>query len=433
MSPLRIPAFRNLWLGQAISQLGDSFYFVIFAFMTLKITGSPAMVGFVSALETLPYLLLSAYGGVVADRIDRRRIMLVSDLSSTGLLAAFACAVFLFDGKPPVWMLMFTAATLSVSRVFFMPARGAAVPALVPDDMLLKANSLNATTQNIMPLISLSLSAGVLAILYRISPTWFFLSAVLLNMLSFAGSAIFVARLPKIVPDREAVHEVHPIQDLKDGISFVKGRHELWVMLCLQLLMNLMISPFFVVYLAANKAWFHDLPQNLAWLEFSFFSGLVLGSAGVGRLKIRRPGLGYIVSIIGVGVAVVMMGFTPNFWLFVCWNVLAGVSIPFGSIPVNTYMQLTVPDAYRGRVNSAWTMASVGVQPIGLSLGGLLVQYAGLLGGFVTMGAGMAAAGALGLLDGRFRRLRMPDAGSGGSERGMSVPDVVFSTVPVEE
>ncbi len=408
MSPLRITAFRNLWLGQAISQLGDSFYFVIFAFMTLKITGSPAMVGFVSALETLPYMLLSAYGGVLADRIDRRRIMLASDLLSAALLIGFAGLVYWYAGKPPVWSLMLTAFSLSTARVFFMPARGAAVPALVPEELLLKANSITASSQNIMPLISLSLSAGVLAILYKISPTWFFLSAVLLNMLSFIGSAIFVAKLPHILPDRDAIHEVHPLQDLRDGVSFVRGRHELWVMLVLQLLLNFMISPFFVVYLTANRQWFHDEPRNIAWLEFSFFLGMVISSAAVGRMKITRPGLGYIVSIVGVGLAVVLMGFTPNFWLFVCWNLSAGIFIPFGSIPVSTYMQLTVPDAYRGRVNSAWTMASVGVQPIGLSLGGLLVQYAGLVGGFVTMGSGMAAAGALGLFDGPFRRLRMP-------------------------
>jgi len=408
LSPLRIPAFRYLWLGQAISQLGDSFYFVIFAFMTLKITGSPAMVGFVSALEALPYLLLSAYGGVVADRIDRRRIMLWSDCSSAGLLLMFAGLVLVHAGKPPVWSLMFTAFSLSTTRVFFMPARGAAVPAIVPADLLLKANSINATTQTVAPLFSLSLSASVLAILYGISPTWFFLSAVLLNMLSFAGSAAYVFRLPAIPPDREAIHEVHPLKDLHDGIAFLRSRHELWVILVLQLILNLMISPFFVVYLAANRAWFHDQPQNLAWLEFSFFLGMVLGNVSVGRFKIERPGLAFIWSVIGVGLAVVMMGFTPSFWFFVCWNMLAGICIPFGGIPVATYMQITVPDAYRGRVNSAMTMVSMGVQPIGLSLGGLLVQFAGIFGGFVVMGGGMAVAGALGLLDRPFRRLRMP-------------------------
>jgi MFS transporter, DHA3 family, macrolide efflux protein len=205
------------------------------------------------------------------------------------------------------------------------------------------------------------------------------------------------------------VHEVHPVQDLRDGIAYVRGRHELTVVLVLQLLQNLMISPFFVVYLVANKKWFGDLPQNLAWFEFSFFSGLVLASLFVGRLKIRKPGLSYIFGVVGVGVCVGVMGFVPNFWMFVLCNMLAGTCIPFLSIPVKTYLQLTVPDAFRGRVDSAWTTVSIGVQPIGMSLGGVLVDYAGLVGGFLTMGAGMMVSGTIGLLDRKFRRMTMPE------------------------
>src|ERR1700722_2167935 len=99
---LRIQPFRNLWLGQAISQFGDSFYYVAFMFMVQKVTGSIAMVGYVGACETVPYLLFSLYGGVIADRIDRRRIMLASDLLSGLSLCSLAALVWIL-GKPPVW------------------------------------------------------------------------------------------------------------------------------------------------------------------------------------------------------------------------------------------------------------------------------------------------------------------------------------------
>lgn len=412
MSPLRIPAFRNLWLGQAISQLGDSFYFVIFGFMVQKITGSSFMVGFVSALEMAPYLLLSAYAGVVADRVDRRRIMLVSDVVSGGLLAGFALVIALCGGNPPVWSLFVIATTLSTARAFFMPAKSAAIPAIVPEDRLLSANALSAATQNFMPLISLSLSAAVIAVLFKISPTWFFATTIVVNMLSFLGSALFVAKLPPILPDRGGTEDAHPLQDLKDGVRFIQVRHELWVMLGLQLLLALAIGPFLVVYLAANKAWFGDQPQTLAWMEFSLFLGMVVGSALVGRIKVSRPGLAYVASAVGIGVAVIGMGFTPTFQLVLGWNVLAGLMIPLGSIPVSTYLQLTVPDAFRGRVMSAWTMVGMGAQPLGLALGGLLVEGLGIVGAFVAMGTGLVAAGALGLADGPFRAMKMPDAGA---------------------
>lgn len=420
MSPLRIPAFRNLWLGQAISQLGDSFYFVIFGFMVQKITGSSFMVGFVSALEMAPYLLLSASAGVVADRLDRRRIMLSSDLVSGALLAAFAIVITLYGGNPPVWTLIVIATTLSTARVFFMPAKSAAIPAIVPENHLLRANAISAATQNFMPLISLSLSAAVVAVLFKISPTWFFATTIVVNMLSFLGSALFVAKLPPIIPDRDRTADAHPLQDLIEGVRFIRVRHELWVMLGLQLLLTLAISPFMVVYLAANKVWFGDQPQTLAWMEFSFFLGMVVGSALVGRVKVSRPGLAYVASAIGIGLAVVGMGFTPNFQLILGWNVLAGLMIPLGSIPVSTYLQLTVPDAFRGRVMSAWTMVGMGAQPVGLALGGLVVEGLGIVGAFVAMGAGLVAAGALGLLDRPFRAMRMPDAATAPVEAGLA-------------
>src|SRR5207253_876223 len=90
---LRIRAFRDLWLGQAISQLGDSIYYVAFMFMAQQVTGKIAMVGYVGAMEMLPYLLIGPYAGVLADRLDRRKIMLLSDLTSATALVSFAIVV----------------------------------------------------------------------------------------------------------------------------------------------------------------------------------------------------------------------------------------------------------------------------------------------------------------------------------------------------
>ncbi len=405
MSPLKIKPFRDLWLGQAISQAGDSFYFIIFAFMVQKVTGSAAMVGYTCALELLPFLVVAPYAGVIADRLDRRKIMLSSDLLCVLFLLIFAIIVIV-AGQPPVWAMMGTALSMSLARVFFFPAKSAAVPALVPEEQLLSANALSQATQNIMPLLSLPLSATVLLSLYKLSPSLFLLSAVGLNFLSFIGSAIFVAKLPQIKPER--TNDAHPVQEMKDGFQYIAKSHELKVMIILQFLLNIMISPFFVVYLTANKDWFGDNPANLAWCEFSFFLGMVSTSFLVGRLKISRVGISYICGVAGVGLAVAGMAFSRHIGLFLALNLFAGLSLPFAHIPVATYLQIAVPDSYRGRVNSAWSIVSIGVQPIGMALGGVLVQAIGLVGAFLTMGFGMAGAGALGLVDQRFRRMLMP-------------------------
>ncbi len=407
LEPLRIRAFRDLWLGQAISQLGDSLYYVIFMFMVQKVTDSFAMVGYVGALETAPYLLFSPYAGVLADRFDRRRIMLATDLACGAMLALFAVSVW-FDPKPHFALIGGVAFALSSVRVFFWPAKNAAIPCLVPAETLMKANALSAMTQNVMYLAGLGFSASVLAALYALSPGGFFVAAFAINAISFLVSAWFVAKLPPIVPEQEAGDSKNPLADVKEGVAYIGRRHELKVLLGLQMLLTLFISPFFPVYVATNEQWFGGKPGTLLWFEFSFFLGYVVGTTIVGRSNLTRPGQGFIWGLAAVGGCVAAMAYSPNFWLFVLWNLVAGVALPFANIPVMTYLQITVPDAYRGRVNSALTMMSVGIQPIGLGLSGQMLQRFGLVTGFLIMGSGMAGAALLGLLDGPFRRLRIP-------------------------
>jgi DHA3 family macrolide efflux protein-like MFS transporter len=400
-------AFRNLWLGQAISQLGDSFFYVAFMFMVQKVTGSYAMVGFVGVCETVPYLLFSLYAGVVADRIDRKRIMLWSDLLSGVVLCMLAALVWVL-GKPPVWSLLATPFLLSSVRSFFMPAKNAAIPALVPPSELLTANALSSMTQNIAPVLSLSLSAGVLSLLYATSPALFLICAVLVNSLSFFGSALFVWRLPKIVPDRDSVHTSHPWADLKDGLRYIRSRRVLVVLLSLSTALSFAISPYFVVYVAANTEWLGGKPQTLASCELAFFAGMVVASLYVGKLKFDKPGKGFIFGCATVGLTVVATAFSPNFGLFLVWSVAAGLALPFASIPVASWMQATVPDAFRGRVNSLYAMLQMGAQPLGLGLGGMLVAHAGISLAFIVMGGGMAVAALAGLFDREFRNLEMP-------------------------
>jgi MFS family permease len=405
---LRIKAFRDLWLGQAISQLGDAFYFVIFMYMVERLTGKIAMVGVVGGLEALPFLLFGPYAGILADRVDRRRIMLVSDLLSGATLALLA-AYLLFDSQPPLWMLLATPFMLSSARVFFMPAKSAAVPNLVPLEQVPRANAFSMMTQSFMPLIGLSLSASALGVLFEFWPRWFFFCAVALNALSFFGSAVYIARVPSMRPDRKDLETVRPLADFKAGIRFIGGRRDLVVIMALQTVFRFMVAPFFVVYVAANKLWFGGRPQPLAWFEFSFFVGMILSSLYVGSLNLRRPGVCFSAGLAVVGISVGMLGLMPFFWLFVAWNILAGLAVPFGDIPINTYMQLSVPDTYRGRVNSVIQMISTGVMPISMGLAGVAVAAFGVTACFLIMGAGMILAALVPLFDPVYRAMRMPE------------------------
>ncbi len=405
---LKNRAFRDLWLGQAISQMGDAFYYITFMFMVKKVTGSTAMVGVVGVLETLPYLLLGPHAGVLADRMDRRRIMLLSDLVSAGTLILFASIIFM-QGKPPVAMMLVTVCLLTCVRCYFMPAKSAAIPSIVPGPMLMRANALSQTTANIMPLLGLGLSAGVLGILYATSPSLFFGLAVLINATSFLGSAWFISRLPKILPERQISTATHAMSDFKAGIRFINGRHDLKVLIVLLTLFRLGVAPFFVVYVAANDLWFGGKPQTLAWFEFSFCVGMIGGNWAMTKFNPRHPTQFFMAGLSVCGISVGLMAVSPWTWAFVVLNVLAGLSIPFADLPWLTYSQRSVPNEYQGRVNAITQMTATGAMPIGMGVGGVMVERYGVVVGFAGMGVIMVVGTLLGLLDRQFRRVVMPD------------------------
>lgn len=399
--------FRNLWLGQAISQFGDAMYAMTFLFMVGQITGDAAMVGYVGALQTLPYLIFSPYAGVLADRLDRRRLMQFSDLASTALMFGFAAVVW-SDATPPVWTIFLVAFLLSTVNVFFAPAKSASIPRLVPGDQLIEANALSSATQNFMPMIGLAVSGSVLGALYLYFPGTFFLTAILVNGATFLASSWFISRLPELIPDRGSEARSHALADLKEGIGFIRRDHLLKVSLILSLMLNILIAPFMVAYIEANNLWFGGKYGTLASFEFGFMVGLVIGSIVVGKLRIRRPGLAYGIGLAIAGLCVAAMAFSRQYWLFLGFNVICGLVLPFATIPLTTYIQMIVPDAFRGRVNATLTMLSMGVTPIGMGLAGMLVKEWGLVTTFLIMGIGLFAVPVLGLLDRAFRQSTMP-------------------------
>lgn len=407
-SPLRIPAFRNLWLGQSISQLGDMFYYIVFMYMVKRLTGSDAMVGFVGAAETTPLLIFSMYAGVLADRINRRTILVISMLASAAILLLFAGFIFA-QSKPPVWTLFLTVVGLSISTAFYLPTKQAVIPSIVPVNLLTKANSISMATQNLMPILSLTIGAFALSALSEMPEKWFFLTAVTLNLFTFLLAALFYRRLPNLQVERKG-EPPHPWQDFKEGMHYIFRRHDLRALMMMFGMMHLMISPFFVVYIACNDAWFGGKPQTIAILELSFFMGMLPSSLFVGTLKIRRVGWMIGINLLITGLLVAALAYADKLWLFITLNFLAGLFVPFVSIPSQTYVQSTVPEELQGRVNSSMIMVNNAAMPIGTAFGGVILQFLGLRLAFFAMGIGIALAAVIGLSSAAMRNARLNPA-----------------------
>lgn len=396
-------------MAQTVSLLGDSIYFLVFMFMAKQASGTNFEVGLVMTASAVPFLVLSPVAGVAADRFDRRAIMAVADFASAVLTLALAVIAW-FDPVPSTWVIGTFAFLLSCVNAFFMPARMAAMPRLLPETHLAQGNAAFMVTQQVMWMLGTAFAATVLAFIESQFAGKFFFVAALFNALTFLFSSFWVLRLPKIIPLPSEHHEPkNGWGELKEGIRTVFANPVLKVALPANLVAQAFISGFFIAYLEANKLWFGGDFRQFAWIEMSFAIPMALMGFVVGRMTIRRPGLAYSLATGIVGVTVLMMAFGRELWAFMAWNALAGVVIPFAWLPLQTYIQAAFADAVRGRVSSAWVSSAMSVQPVGMLCVGPMIDGFGLAESIVVMGGGMALAGFAGLAFKGCREARMPE------------------------
>ncbi len=405
---LQFRNFRFLWLGQAISQLGDAFYVLVFAYMVREITGSAAYVAYVGIAEGLPFLIMGPYAGVIVERFDRRRIMLAADLLSVVALTCLSLYMFLY-AIPPLWVIFATAFFLSTVNSFFAPAKSAVIPNLVPKSSLLDALSLSASTQNMAPLIGIGLFSAVIGALSGLSKDMFFAGAIFANALTFLGSAICIAKLPKLAPLANKKIKVDTWEECKEGVRYILKSDILKISLILTLLLNLFIAPFMMVYVEANAQWLDGTPATLAKIELAYSVALALGSIVVSKYKAKKPGSIFISGLLLIGIVIILMAYSQNFWPFMICNMVFGFAFPLVTVPLNTYVQMIIHEGYRGRVNSALNMLSQGIMPIGMGLAGFSIGGTGLPMMFIIMGAGMCLSALIGLSSKAFRDCKMPE------------------------
>lgn len=397
--------FKNLWLGQMISQFGDVLHALVFLWMVLEVTGDPNKMGIVGAFEALPPIIFAVHAGVWADRHDRRKILLWVDWLCMGLVVGFAFLVY-WVKTPSLPVVCAFAFALKSMTAFASPARSAALPRLVPSDQLIQATALNSTLQSIMPLIGNALSAMVLQVIFTLSKTMTYVATFLFNGATFLISALFMLRLPSLVPERVDDRK-STWNEMKEGVRFIREMPFLRVAILLSVTLNFFLAPFMPAYVVVAKQRFHSDPSLLAFLEVGFFLGMGAGSVIVMKAKIKRVGVAFSCFLSLAGLMMIPMGYTDSKVIFWIMNFLCGLCIPPAAIPIGTLTQLKTPDALRGRVNAALGMASMAVTPIGMALSGVLLKRVGVAGTFWYMIAGLTIPSMLGLLNRDFRLATM--------------------------
>ena len=363
LAPLRLREFRLLWTGMALSLLGDGVLLVAMAWQAYELSDSPAAMSLVGVALTVPQVALLLVGGVVSDRFERRRVMLVADAVRGACLAVLA--TLSLTGAVQLWHLAAVAAVYGAASGFFMPAFDALVPELVPESRLPEANALD---QFVRPaalwLFGPSLGGVLIA---TAGVGW----AFAFDAATFAVSVVCLLRLPRRSPATPEPMTVRAAaRELREGFAFVRRHTWLWATFGAATLTYLLfLGPTEVLLPYLVK---HDLGGDAHDL------GIVLSAGGVGALLaafvIAQTGLPRRVMTFTYTVwalatlAVAGYGLARSGWqLMVAAALVSGLEAA-GAVAWTTTKQRLVPPELMGRVSSFDWFISIAGLPVSYAL-----------------------------------------------------------------
>ncbi|HEU4753440.1 MAG TPA: MFS transporter [Armatimonadota bacterium] len=372
--PFRALGYRNYrlyFIGQFVSMCGTWLQLVAEGWLVWSLTHNAFQVGLVSACGSVPTLLLSLPGGTLADRVDRRRLLLVTQ--SLAMLLAAALGVLSMMPWLKVWHVAALAALLGCVSAFDVPTRQAFVVQTVDRDALMNAIALNSMLFNSARIIGPALASAAVAIPAIGVPGCFFL-----NSASYVGAltAIYLIRLPEgSVP---APREETPFQSIAAGLRYVRDTPV--VLRLIGLLAGAGIFGWSVSVLMAPMA-----DQVLKGGAKAYGALMIANGVGAvtGSLILARLGdVPYKRAIVYGGVALwtaslLLFSLSRFLPLSVVALALAGAGTILFSATSNTVVQGMVPEELRGRVMGAWTLVFAGSTPIGSLLAGTLAQLWG--------------------------------------------------------
>jgi MFS family permease len=359
--------FRLLWTGQAISLLGDAAFIVALNWRAFTLTGNPRSVGVVLTLQGVGLLTTLLMGGALADRYDRRTMMLVSDAARFAIIAALAAVEA--TGHVSISLLAGIALVEGLATGFFTPALGGLIPLVVEDARLGSANALIGIARQ----GSFLIGPSVASLLYAAAGATFVFG---FNACSYLASFAFLYATRPREGERAPVEGT--LRAIRDGFRYVAGVPWLWITICLFAFV-LMIQWASIQVLTPSLVREHfDLGVGAYGLLFSLIGGgMIIGSVLVGQLNPRRRrGLISYAIWIANSVLVIVFALSPWYPLAALAAFVRGICIGFGVTVWETMLMELVPRNMLSRVVSLDWFGSLGLTPFGLLLVGALSDVA---------------------------------------------------------
>lgn len=376
--------YRLFFSGQLISLIGTWMDQVAESWLVYRLTGSALLLGTVAFVSQVPVFLLAPLGGTVADRHNRRTILVVTQ--SCMMVLASALAGLTLTHHITVWQLMVIAGLLGVVNAFDLPARQAFLVDMVSRDDLVNAIALNSSMFNGARVVGPAVAGIVVA---AIGEGWCFFA----NAVSFI--AVITGLLMMTIERPRLSIEGSPLQNIIEGFKFVIQNGPVHALLILLGVVSLTAMPYAVLMPIFAEQILHGGAKALGFLMGCSGAGALCGAIMLAMKKsIRGLGRWVAVACSSFGVALVAFSFSGRLWLSGLLLLPMGFSVMVQMASSNTLVQSMVPDHLRGRVMAVYSMMFMGMAPFGALLAGSVAhkigaQWTVAMGGLVALTGGI--------------------------------------------
>lgn len=372
VSPLRASRdFRLLWFGQLISLTGRQLTVVALQYQVYTLTNSSFAVGLIGIAQLGPLIVLSIAGGAIADRWDRRRVILWTELGMA--LSSGALLVGAVLGHPPLLYLYAVTGVQAGLSGLNQPARSASIPMLVAPERLPAAFALNQVMFNTTLVVGPLLAGVIIGIGGTNGLVW----AYGLDVVSFASSLIATVMLRPLKPYL-AKGDTAPSgwKAIKDGFAFLRGKRVINSTFSIDLIAMIFGMPRALFPALALTVWGVGA-VGLGLMNAAPAAGALVGALTSGWLGgVRRQGAAVVWAVAGWGAAIAAFGLlgAPFFWLALVALAFAGAADVVSAVFRSTILQTSLPDAYRGRISAVHIMVVTGGPRLGDFEAGLVAK-----------------------------------------------------------
>lgn len=402
LTPFQFREFRLLIAAVSISIFAEGMWTVVMALQVIALADDPAALSLVAACLATGMLTFILVGGIVADRVSQRAVIIA--VETVNVVAVGAVAILGMLGSLQLWHMAVAAAALGVGAAFFFPAYSAYLPRILPAEHLLAANGVEGA---IRPTLQQAIGPAVAGML--VGATFPTLGAVTVAGLFAVGLGLLVSMRP--AKGSHIVLEVvrrkpHPLADLRDGFLFVaRTRWLLWTLLFASMWVFLAMGPIDVLLPFVARDRFAHGEQMYGFVLAAFGLGSAAGALGVSSRRLPRRYLTVMMLMWGVGsLPLAIVGVTRSFPLMAVAVFVVGIADGVGMVIWGTLLQRRVPPEMLGRVSSLDFFVSLAFMPVSMAVAGPLSKVVRVEVIFAVAGIGPVLIAVVALMVARMPR-----------------------------